>query len=139
MKLSDPEATRQAGRDLAQELKPGDVLALVGPLGAGKTTLVQGLAQGLGIEGVVDSPTFVLIQTYPGPRVDLHHMDMYRIESPHEAEDLGLEEYFEGDGITVVEWPERIPDFLPPWTQWWQLDYRDQGRSLRPMEREGRP
>lgn len=137
MKLHDPDALRQVGRDLAQGLKAGDVLALSGPLGAGKTTLVQGIAQGLGIEEAVDSPTFVLIQSYHGPQLDLHHMDMYRIEDPAQAFDLGLDEYFEGKGVTIVEWPEQIEDLLPPWTQWWELAYNGQGRSLRRRTEEG--
>lgn len=130
MKIKDAETMRRFGQDLAKDLQAGDVLAFSGPLGSGKTTLVQGLAQGLGFKGIVDSPTFNLIQTYEGPGLSLHHMDMYRIEQVEEAYDLGLEEYFEGEGVTVVEWPEQIEGLLPPWTQWWTLSYEGEGRRI---------
>ena len=99
-----------AGR-IAKLLRPGDVLALEGDLGAGKTTFTQGLAKGLGIEGVVNSPTFTIIKEYQG-NLPLYHMDVYRVED--EFEDLGFDEYFYGTGITVVEWASMIRSSLPP-------------------------
>ena len=104
------EATLQLGRRLAPLLKAGDCVALYGELGAGKTCLVRGLAQGLGIaEDQVASPSFSLINEYPGP-LPLFHMDCYRLNLDEEIEELGLEEYFDGPGITVIEWAERIKE-----------------------------
>lgn len=105
--------TQKLGRLLGQLLQPGDVLVVSGELGAGKTTFVQGLAEGLGIEAQVTSPTFTIIHEYQGTRCPLYHIDAYRLEDPREAEELGLEEYFYGDGITAVEWAENIIQLLP--------------------------
>jgi len=106
------EATEQLGRKLASLLQPGDVLALYGELGAGKTCLVRGLAKGLGVEDdYVASPSFSIINEYPGP-VPLFHIDCYRLHLDEELQELGLEEYFDGPGITVIEWAERIKDSL---------------------------
>ena len=98
---------------LAQQLEPGDVLALTGEIGAGKTTFVQGLAQGLRVpEGSVTSPSFVLVREYSG-RLPLAHADLFRLNSLPEAETVGLEEYYEGGGVTVIEWANRVPGVLP--------------------------
>jgi tRNA threonylcarbamoyladenosine biosynthesis protein TsaE len=110
--LADTEA---AGRELATLLAPGDVLALGGDLGAGKTALVQALARGLGVppEVRVTSPTFTLIQEYLGGRLPLHHADLYRIERPRELEEIGLDELWRrGEGVLAIEWWERLP--APP-------------------------
>ncbi len=103
------------GRRLGELLGPGDVLALRGPLGSGKTTLTKGLAEGLGVEEPrwVTSPTFVLVHQYEG-RVPVYHIDAYRLRSAADAEALGMEEMFFGDGVTVIEWAERIEAALPP-------------------------
>lgn len=105
------ETHRLAGR-LARIVRPGDVLALEGDLGAGKTTFTQGFARALGVEGQVNSPTFTLIKEYEG-RLPVYHMDLYRLDGPEEAWELGLEEYFDGDGVCIVEWPDRLGDTLP--------------------------
>jgi tRNA threonylcarbamoyladenosine biosynthesis protein TsaE len=106
--VSGEEATEQLGRQLASLLRSGDVVALHGELGAGKTCLVRGLAKGLGVdEGLVASPSFSLINEYPGP-VSLFHIDCYRLHLEEEIEELGLEEYMDGRGITAIEWAERI-------------------------------
>ncbi|WP_127588474.1 tRNA (adenosine(37)-N6)-threonylcarbamoyltransferase complex ATPase subunit type 1 TsaE [Paenibacillus koleovorans] len=93
-------------------LEAGAVLALDGDLGAGKTRFSQALAKSLGIPGIVNSPTFTIIKEYEGGRLPLYHMDVYRI-TLEEADDLGLEEYFYGEGVTVVEWASRIEPILP--------------------------
>jgi tRNA threonylcarbamoyladenosine biosynthesis protein TsaE len=96
-------------------LRPGDTIGLSGPLGAGKTCLVQGIASGLGVDraGVsVTSPTFVLVAEYPG-RVWLRHADFYRVESYARLEDAGFDDLLDGRAVVVVEWPERFPDALP--------------------------
>lgn len=108
--IEGEEATIKLGQGLAPFLKAGDVVALYGELGAGKTCLVRGLAKGLGIaEDQVASPSFSLINEYPGP-LPLFHMDCYRLHLDEEIEELGLEEYFDGPGISVIEWAERLKD-----------------------------
>ena len=110
--LPDAEATRQLGRNLAQSLPAGSVILLEGDLGSGKTTLVQGLGEGLGIKDPIVSPTFTLINEYPEGRIPLYHLDLYRLE-PQEVEALNLESYWEGiefqPGIVAIEWAERLP------------------------------
>lgn len=105
-----PEETKDFAKRLAGFLQAGDVIALEGDLGAGKTTFTKGLAEGLGITRNVNSPTFTIIKEYQG-RLPLYHMDVYRVEDAFE--DLGFEEYFEGDGVTVVEWAHLIDAQLP--------------------------
>jgi len=104
------EETSQFASRLAGYLQPGDVIALEGDLGAGKTTFTQGLAKGLEIKKTVNSPTFTIIKEYKG-KLPLYHMDVYRVEDG--LEDLGFDEYFEGDGVTVVEWAHLIEEQLP--------------------------
>lgn len=107
-----PEETAEWGRRLAPLLQPGDVIALRGELGAGKTTFVQGLARGLGITRPVTSPTFILINEYPSqPR--LYHVDCYRIAEVAEAWAIGLDELIDDDGVCVIEWAERVASLLP--------------------------
>jgi tRNA threonylcarbamoyladenosine biosynthesis protein TsaE len=108
---SSAEQTKEFAKNLALHLQPGDVIALEGDLGAGKTTFTKGLAEGLEITKNVNSPTFTIIKEYKGT-MPLYHMDVYRLENSDE--DLGFEEYFEGMGITVVEWAHLINDQLPP-------------------------
>lgn len=109
-----PEETRRLGVRFAGRLQPGDVLALTGEIGAGKTVFVQGLAEGLGVDsGSVASPSFVLVREYAG-RIPLYHVDLYRLDRLPEVHLLGLEEYYEAGGVTVVEWGTRIPEALPP-------------------------
>ena len=109
---TSPEETHRVAADLLAGLGPGTVLALHGELGAGKTCFVQGLAQALGVKRAVGSPTFTLINEYPGP-LPLYHIDLYRIGGVNEAFGLGLEEYLESDGITAIEWAERVAELLP--------------------------
>ena len=109
---TSPEETHRVAADLLKGLGPGTVLALHGELGAGKTCFVQGLAQALGVKRAVGSPTFTLINEYPGP-LPLYHIDLYRIGGVNEAFGLGLEEYLESEGITAIEWAERVAELLP--------------------------
>jgi len=106
------DETRELGRALGALLEPGDVVALRGELGAGKTVLAQGVATGLGFDGYVSSPTFVIVNEYRG-RVVIHHVDLYRIEGEDEIDDLGYRELFFGEGVALVEWAERGTTFLP--------------------------
>ena len=106
------EETERAGEQLAVELHPGDVVALVGELGAGKTSFVRGLASGLGAGDVVSSPTFVLVNQYRG-RLAIHHLDVYRPASLSEVLDLGFDELIASGGITLIEWADRIAPLVP--------------------------
>ena len=108
--------TLEFGGRLAQELQRGDVIALSGELGAGKTALVKGLARGLGITVEVTSPTFTLIHEYAGGRLALCHIDLYRLDTVPQALAIGIEDYLNGPGVTVIEWAERIGSLLPPHT-----------------------
>ena len=111
--LPDPDATAAAGAALAHILRPGDIVALSGDLGAGKTVLARGVAEGLGIEeGEVQSPTYTLIREHRGSGGRLVHVDLYRLD-PGETEALGLEEMLAGPGVKVVEWAERLPFPVP--------------------------
>lgn len=116
IELPSPTATLQFGKCLAEQLSPGTILLLKGTLGAGKTTLIQGLGLGLAIDSAIISPTFSLIQEYPEGRIPLYHLDLYRLD-PHEVDDLYLDNYFEGIdvplGITAIEWSERLLE-IPP-------------------------
>jgi tRNA threonylcarbamoyladenosine biosynthesis protein TsaE len=107
-----PEETFEFGLALAKELKAGSVVALSGPLGSGKTVLIQGICSGLGVTEFVTSPSFVIINEYPG-KVKVYHFDLYRLENVEEFIKLGYEEYFYGNGITLIEWAEKIKIFLP--------------------------
>ena len=123
--------TQKAGSNLAELLAAGDVILLEGDLGAGKTTFTKGVAQGLGVSGYVNSPTFTLINEYQG-RLPVYHLDCYRLESGREALDFGIEEYLYGDGVTIIEWPERIREILPSEYLRVQLGYvTDTKRSIR--------
>lgn len=109
----DESDTERLARKVAELLTPGAVLALDGDLGAGKTRFSQALAAHLGVKGIVNSPTFTIIKEYEGREMPFYHMDVYRL-SQAEADELGLEEYFDGAGVCVVEWASLIPDLLPP-------------------------
>ena len=107
-----PEETRAVGERLARHLEPGAVVACIGELGAGKTCFLQGLARGLGVSTPVTSPTFVLVNEYRG-RLPVYHLDAYRTGSLSELIDLGVEEMLHGDGVTLVEWADKLPELLP--------------------------
>lgn len=107
------EETLQFGERLGRELKRGDVVALSGELGAGKTALIKGIARGLGVTDEVTSPTFTLIHEYGGGRVPLFHIDLYRLDSLEQALAIGIEEYLDVAGVTAIEWSEKIDKLLP--------------------------
>ncbi len=107
------EATKQVGKNLGQNLSAGSIIALTGELGCGKTTLVQGIGEGLRIRSIIKSPSFVIINEYDGP-LPLYHFDLYRLNNAEEILSLGYEEYFyEKRGVVVIEWARKIKDFLP--------------------------
>jgi tRNA threonylcarbamoyladenosine biosynthesis protein TsaE len=112
LRSDSPERTRALGRAIGTRATPGTVLALIGPLGAGKTQLAKGVADGLEVATVVNSPTFVLMNEHAG-RLRLFHVDAYRLDDPDEALAIGLFDERQGDGVTVVEWADRLDDWLP--------------------------
>lgn len=117
----------ELGRVLGSILKAKDVIALEGDLGAGKTTLTKGIAKGLGITRVVNSPTFTIVKEYQG-RLPLYHMDVYRLEDSDE--DIGFDEYFYGEGITIIEWAHLVQEYLPPERLTIHITYEESGRKL---------
>lgn len=129
--------TRRLGARLGSRAQAGDIYCLEGELGSGKTSFVQGIAEGLGVTGAVTSPTFVLANVYraaPG-RPPLYHLDLYRISGPQEALDFGLEDYLYGEGVVAIEWPERIRQVLPPehlWISFRYLDATKRGLLMQP-------
>ncbi len=125
------EQTQRLGARLGALLLPGDVLALQGELGSGKTNFVKGLARGLGVRASVHSPTFILMNEYREGRLPLFHVDAYRVESAAEAWALGLDDYVNDMGVTVVEWAERIRAVLPDENLWIEFRYiSDTKRAL---------
>ena len=108
-----PEETYELGRKMGREAEPGQIICLSGDLGVGKTVFTQGFAVGLGIEGPVNSPTFTILQQYEDGRLPLYHFDVYRIGDVSEMDEIGYEDCFYGDGVSLVEWGGLIEEILP--------------------------
>ncbi len=113
--------TEEAGASVARELNPGDVLAITGELGAGKTQFVKGVARGLGSAAAVTSPTFTLVHEYSGGRLPLYHFDLYRLENAQALRAIGFDEYVFGNGVSVIEWADKFPAVIPPRSRWIRL------------------
>lgn len=111
--IASEKETERIGEAIGRAAEPGTVVALIGDLGTGKTTLTKSIAKGLGVTETVTSPTFNIIREYKSGRIPLYHFDVYRIGDPDEMFELGYEEYFYGDGICVVEWADIIEELLP--------------------------
>lgn len=118
--------TEALGRRLGALLRSGDVIALSGDLGAGKTALAHGIAGGVGASGYVASPTFTLVREYSGP-VPIYHVDLYRLDTPQQIEDIGLDEMLERPGIVVIEWAEKADGWLPKEHLWVTIRFMDDG------------
>jgi len=130
-----PEETFRFGQEIGASACAGDVIALSGDLGAGKTHFVKGVAAALGHVGEVTSPTFTLVHEYVGGPLPLYHFDFYRLESEDEALRLGLDEYLQGDGVAVIEWADKFPTLLPrPGTRWFR--FRVVGEETREITEE---
>jgi tRNA threonylcarbamoyladenosine biosynthesis protein TsaE len=130
MVLEDAPATTRLGACLAGCVEPGMRLYFRGELGSGKSTLIRGLLRGLGVQARVKSPTYALVELYVISRLNLYHFDFYRFLHEREFEDAGLEEYFQGDGVCLVEWPERAGNALPQPDLDITLAYSDSGREI---------
>lgn len=121
--LKNEEETANFGLDLGKHLQKGDIVALIGDLGTGKTALTKAIARGLGITETITSPTFTIVQEYTSGRLPLYHFDVYRIQEPEELYELGYEEYFFGEGVCVIEWADLIEELLPDETKVIRLEY----------------
>ncbi|MFH1212632.1 MAG: tRNA (adenosine(37)-N6)-threonylcarbamoyltransferase complex ATPase subunit type 1 TsaE [Candidatus Neomarinimicrobiota bacterium] len=130
------DETIQFGKTIAACLKPGAVVAFIGELAAGKTTMINGICQGLGVPRPAESPTFTLVNEYPGP---IYHIDCYREQRLAEWLELGINEYFYGEGITLVEWADRIRPLLPEATLFVNLQQDFGNEYLRFIEIDGQP
>ena len=117
IQIANEEETRKFGLDLADRLEPGDVVALIGDLGVGKTSLTKYIAEGLGVTEEGTSPTFTIVQEHRSGRMPLFHFDVYRLESGEDMLDIGCDEYFDGDGVSVIEWADRVAEILPDRTK----------------------
>ncbi|MCP4847414.1 MAG: tRNA (adenosine(37)-N6)-threonylcarbamoyltransferase complex ATPase subunit type 1 TsaE [Verrucomicrobiaceae bacterium] len=125
-----------AGRAIALGMQASDVIALVGDLGSGKTHFTKGIADGLGCETDITSPTFSLVHEYRGQQLQIFHFDFYRIESAGELIALGWDDYLDAGGICVIEWADRFPELLPASTRWLHLGIQeDQSRLISPMKK----
>src|SRR5687768_4038340 len=131
LKLPDAAATLRLGEMLAAGIAPGRVLFISGDLGAGKTTLVRGLLQGLGYAGRAKSPTYALVEPYAFSSIDLYHFDFYRFKDRSEWLNSGFREYFHPDSVCVVEWPEKAGDLLSPPDLQIRLDFDGEARRAR--------
>ena len=117
-KSNSAEDTFAFGQKLGREAVPGEIICLDGDLGVGKTVFTQGFAAGLGIDDYVNSPTFNIVKEYEGGRLPLYHFDVYRIGDPSEMEEIGYEDYFYGQGVSIIEWPGQIEELLPKEARW---------------------
>jgi tRNA threonylcarbamoyladenosine biosynthesis protein TsaE len=124
------EETISFGRKRAEQLRAGDVLALAGDLGAGKTQFVKGLVAGLGSAAAVTSPTFTLLHEYIGGTLPVYHFDFYRLEDRNAAVALGLDDYFFGDGVSVVEWADRFRDLIPGSAHWISFETKSENSRV---------
>jgi tRNA threonylcarbamoyladenosine biosynthesis protein TsaE len=127
---ANAEETRRLAAEFVPDVKAGNVVALVGDLGTGKTEFVKGLAAGLGSPAVVTSPTFTLIHEYLGGRLPLYHMDFYRLSSEDELDEIGFDDYLSQSGICAIEWANRFPERIPGAAIWVTLSIAENNERL---------
>ncbi len=127
MKLCTVADTLAWGHDLAQTLRAGDVIGLVGNLGAGKTHATKGIVAGLGSLASVSSPTFTLVREYTGARLPVFHFDFYRMDSATEVLNIGWDEYIDAGGVMIIEWADKFPEIVPEGAQWFEFTILDDG------------
>jgi len=121
--LKTEEDTKAFGASLAENIRPGDIFALVGDLGTGKTTLAKAIAAALSVKETITSPTFTIVSEYLSGRIPFYHFDVYRVHEEEELFEIGFEEYLEGNGVCVIEWGDLVKDILPSRTKWIRLRY----------------
>ena len=124
--IENEEDTRAFGLELARDAQPGEVIALMGDLGTGKTALTRYIAEGLGITGRISSPTFTIVKEYHSGRIPLYHFDVYRIGDESEMDEIGSDDYFYGDGVSIIEWADIIAGLLPDDTKYIFMSYGEQ-------------
>ena len=127
---NSPAETEAIGRRLAHDLEAGSVLALKGELGSGKTLFTKGVVAGLESSVAVTSPTFTIIHEYQGGRLPVYHFDFFRLEDPSSAAQLGLEDYFWADAISVIEWADRFPDMIPEQARWFSFEIKSERQRM---------
>jgi tRNA threonylcarbamoyladenosine biosynthesis protein TsaE len=115
---NSPAETEAVARRLAADVGVGSVLALQGELGSGKTLFTKGLVAGMGSNSAVSSPTFTIVHEYPDGRLPVYHFDLFRVENRRSLAQLGVDDYFFGDGVSVIEWADRFPEFIPNHARW---------------------
>jgi tRNA threonylcarbamoyladenosine biosynthesis protein TsaE len=125
---NSPAETEAFGRRLAKRVGPGSVLALKGELGSGKTQFVKGLAAGLGSKASVTSPTFTIVHEYAGGRLPVYHFDFFRLEDRQSIVRLGLDDYFFGAGLSVIEWADKVPESIPEQAQWISFEIKSENK-----------
>ncbi len=129
--IKNESETEKFGLETAAALRPGDVLALIGELGTGKTALTSYVAKGLGITRRVNSPTFTIVKEYTDGRLPLYHFDVYRVNDPDELFNIGIDEYFFGEGVCIVEWADLIAEILPENTKFIYIEYgKNEGERI---------
>jgi tRNA threonylcarbamoyladenosine biosynthesis protein TsaE len=122
--------TEAIGQQFANELNAGSILALKGELGSGKTQFAKGLVAGLGSSLPVTSPTFTIIHEYPGGRLPVYHFDFFRLEDRESVAQLGLDDYFFGDGVSVIEWADRFPELIPGQARWILFEIKSESTRM---------
>ncbi len=138
--LIDTAATLAWGRDLAPSLRAGDVVALYGQLGAGKTHVTKGILAGLGSDEDVTSPTFTLVHEYQHARLPVFHFDFYRVDRAADLLSIGWDEYLDAAGVIIVEWPDLHPQLIPDYARWYRLEITAEGgRNIVEIEAPGLP
>lgn len=127
---SSPNETERFGREFASNIGAGTIVALKGDLGAGKTQFTKGVVAGLDSAVEVTSPTFTLIHEYSGGRLPIYHFDFFRIEDRQSAERIGLDDYFFGDGVSIVEWADKFPELIPAQARWISFETKSETQRV---------
>jgi len=134
---NSPAETETIGRQLASDVNAGSVLALKGELGSGKTLFTQALVAGLESDATVTSPTFTIVHEYQSGRLPIYHFDFFRLDNRESAVPLGLEDYFFGDGVSVIEWADRFPELIPEQARWISFEIKSESQRIITVSHHG--